>query len=344
MRLLKSVIIILLLLPFSLAHSDSGVILLYHHVASDTPPSTSISPAVFRAHLEYLRDNDFQVIGLNEMLDAVRSKGAIPDKAIAITFDDGYSSIFDTAFPMLTEFGYPFTLFVSTGPIDRQQTNYMKWEEIKEMADAGVTIANHLVEHPYMLDKLPNEAHPAWISRMRQEITEAENTISQHTGQNHRLLAYPYGEYDIDIKNLVEEMGFIGLAQNSGAVGYSTDLGAVPRFPLASIYANLETAKVKFATKAFNVEQREPASPVSSALRPSATLKFLPGDYNFSQIGCFSDSEPMNLSWSDSDEGVLTIEPKSNLAGRRSRYICTAPDTNSDRYFWYSVQWINLKG
>lgn len=324
-----------------LAASESAAILVYHHVAADTPPSTSISPENFIGHLEYLRDNNFTVMKLPELLAALEQKQPLPDKAVAITFDDGYISIYDTAFPLLQEFGYPFTLFVSTGPIDRQQRNFMSWQNIKEMSDAGVTIANHLVEHPYMLTRLDGESEGDWLARLRSEILAAQRSIAQHTGQEHRLLAYPYGEYDNNIKDLILNLGFTGLAQNSGAVGFNSDPAALPRFPLASIYANLETAKIKFASKAFNVRQIAPLSPVSSNPRPVARLKFLPGDYQLAQIACFSNGEPMEMSWSEQEEGLLEIVPKSDITGRRSRYICTAPDIESDRYYWYSVQWIN---
>jgi len=322
--------------------ATSGVALLYHHVAVDTPPSTSISPESFRAHLEYLRDNDFHVIDLSEMVNALQSRQSIPEKSIAITFDDGYSSIYDTAFPMLEEFGFPFTLFVTTGPIDAAQSNYMSWENIKEMANAGVTIANHLVEHPYMLDKLQGEAEVDWLYRMRQEILESQSTITRHTGQDNKFLAYPYGEYNNNIRELSEDLGFISFAQNSGAIGFDSDFLALPRFPLAGIYANLNTAKVKFGTKAFNVKQLSPLSPVTSDERPAASLMFSAGDYRPKQIACFSNSQAMDMAWSDAEKGVLTISPKADLSGRRSRYICTAPDVGSDRFFWYSVQWINL--
>ena len=132
---------------------SNGVILLYHHVATDSPPSTSISPEDFRGHLDYLRDNDFNVIPLDRLIEGLQNKEILPDKAVAITFDDGYISIYETAFPMLQSYNFPFTLFLSTGPIDRQQTNYINWEQIKEMSDAGVIIANHMVEHPYMLER-----------------------------------------------------------------------------------------------------------------------------------------------------------------------------------------------
>lgn len=320
--------------------AEHGVITAYHHVADDTPPSTTISPENFRGHLEYLRDNNFNVIALKDMVESLRNGEALPDKAVAITFDDGYISIFETAFPMLQEFGYPFTLFLSTGPIDQNMGNYMNWEQIREMSDAGVMIANHMVEHPYMLERSAGTSDAEWIAALRQELLAAEATIERETGQSHRYLAYPYGEFNPAIKSMLAEEGFTGLAQNSGAIGFHSDFLALPRFPLASIYANLNTASTKFATKSFNVSIQEPYSPVTTTRSPSVILDFEPGAYNFSQIGCFADSESLNMNWLNREEGIVELAPEREFSGRRWRYICTAPDPGSNRYFWYSVQWI----
>jgi len=321
--------------------ADSGVITLYHHVATDTPPSTTISPADFRAHLDYLKTNQFNVIGLDLMLDSIQNGRELPDKAIAITFDDGYSSIYETAFPMLKKYGFPFTLFVSTGPINNNQRNYMTWEQISEMSDAGVLIANHMIEHPYMLERLAGESDSQWITRLRNELLQAEQEIEQHTGQSHKYLAYPYGEFDKAIKNMLAETGFIGLAQNSGAVNSHTDFLAIPRYPLASIYANLDTAITKLESLAFEVQQLEPDSPVTSSHSPQVTLQFSTTKHNIAQINCFADSKAIPMQWLDRDNGIVKLVPEAEYSGRRWRYICTAPVANTGRYYWYSVQWID---
>jgi peptidoglycan/xylan/chitin deacetylase (PgdA/CDA1 family) len=322
--------------------AEHGVILLYHHVATDTPPSTSISPTDFRAQLEYLRDNDFSVIGLDTLIEALRNGKPVPDRAVAITFDDGYASIYSEAFPMLQSFGYPFTLFLSTDPINRSQANYMTWAQVRELSDAGVVIANHLIEHPYMLTRQEGETDQQWLQRQRVEILTAEETIANQTGQSHRYLAYPYGEFDPAIKSLLGELNFVGLAQNSGAVGYNSDFLALPRYPLASIYADLDSARTKLDTKAFNVSLLSPASPVTTVRNPPVTLQFDPGDYKLDQIGCFANSEPIPMTWLDKENGLVELRPDQEYPGRRWRYICTAPDPQSRRYYWYSVQWIKL--
>ncbi|MEQ8313747.1 MAG: polysaccharide deacetylase family protein [Gammaproteobacteria bacterium] len=320
---------------------SSGTVVAYHHVATDTPPSTTISPANFRRHLEYLRDNDFHVMPLNQMVEALRKGESIPDRAVAITFDDGYISIYETAFPMLQEFDMPFTLFLSTGPIDQGLSGYMNWDQIKEMSDAGVLIANHMVTHPYMLEREQGESESAWLNKLRAELLEAESAIELHTGRSHRYLAYPYGEFNPAIKQMLAEEGFTGFAQNSGAIGPNSDYLALPRFPLASIYANLDTAKIKFDALAFNASTVEPSSPVTSQASPSVTLRFNPGPYNFSQIGCFANSQPMEMEWLDRSSGLVEISTDQQFNGRRWRYICTAPAPGTNRYYWYSVQWIN---
>lgn len=321
--------------------AEHGVILQYHHVATDTPPSTSISPADFRAHLDYLRDHGFHVMALDEMLDALRNHQSVPDKSVAITFDDGYSSIYDTAFPLLQEYRFPFTLFVSTGPIDDEQPGFMDWNQIRDMADSGAIIANHMVEHPYMLTRLPEETEERWLERLRAELLSAEQSIAANTGQSHRYLAYPYGEFNPAIKAMLAEEGFVGLAQNSGAVGVDSDFLALPRFPLAGIYADLETARIKLDSLAFSVEQQDPQDPVTRSTSPSVRLKFAPGAYSFDQIGCFANSRPLPMVWLDKAEGLLELQADQQFEGRRWRYLCTAPLAGTGRYFWYSVQWIN---
>lgn len=321
--------------------AEHGVIVQYHHVALDTPPSTTISPADFRRHLEYLRDNAFNVLPLDQLVEALRSGEQVPDKSVAITFDDGYDSIYTTAFPLLQEFGFPFTVFIATQPIDDQQANFMTWTQLREMADQGALIANHMVNHPYMLDRSEGETDAQWLERQRDELLEAESRIRENTGQSVRYLAYPYGEYDVSILAMLEEEGFTGFAQNSGAVGFGSDFLALPRYPLASIYANLDTARTKFDSLAFNVLEKTPASPVTDDDSPSVRLRFGPGAYNLRQIGCFADSEPIPMTWLDQENGLVELNPQQSFQGRRWRYICTAPMPGSSRYFWYSVQWIN---
>ena len=345
----------LLLIPFIISLSlcsavfadNDAVILTYHHVADNTPPSTSISPKDFRSHLRYLQDNDFNVMPLPDIITALQNGEILPDKAIALTFDDGYLSIFETAFPMLKEFGFPFTLFVSTQPIDDQQANYMNWDQIRELSAAGVTVANHMVNHPYMLNKPADVNEQIWIKQLEQEMLQAQARIQQETQQNHFYLAYPYGEFDGAIKAMVSKNGFVGFAQNSGAISTDSDFLALPRFPLGGIYANLETAKVKMYSRAFSVALESPNSPVIDSTQAIAKLRFNSGNYLPGQINCFNNNQVMTMHWLDQQQGLLELKADQPAGARRWRYICTAPEQRTEndapkRYYWYSVPWIQL--
>src|SRR5690606_32589212 len=114
MRVLLLCCLLLLSLPASAA-----VMLIYHHVAEDTPRVSSVTAAELRGHLQYLRDNNFQVIGLDVLIDQLKSGKPIADNAVVITFDDSYENNFTTAHPILQEFGYPYTIFISPGDIDK---------------------------------------------------------------------------------------------------------------------------------------------------------------------------------------------------------------------------------
>ena len=154
-----------------------------------------------------------------------------------------------------------------------------------------------MVSHPYMLSRNNEETDANWLARQRAELLEAEATILKETGQSHRFLAYPYGEFNAQIKAMLVEEGYVGFAQNSGAVGYNSDFHALPRYPLAGIYARLETARVKFNSLAFNVELLEPDSPVTELERPEALLKFNLSGINSSQLGCYDNGQAMTLTW-----------------------------------------------
>jgi biofilm PGA synthesis lipoprotein PgaB len=319
--------------------AEHATITLYHHVSESTPASTSVSPAMFKQHLDHLRDDGFNVMPLPELLEALHERRQIPDKSTAITFDDGYISIYDTAFPILEEYGFPFTVFINTQPLNDKMQGYMSWAQVKEMSDAGVTIANHMENHPHMVDALPDEDNAARDQRLREELLRAQERIEAETGQNHKFIAYPYGEYDLANKAMLEELGFMGIGQQSGAVGFAADFLALPRFPFGGSYTDLNDFKQKVQTLSFHLLRVDPESQMTQERNPSVTLQFAPGDFNFRQLACYAGSQPMELEWLDQEQGLLRVSTEQTFNSRRYRYLCTAPLRGSNRYFWYSKDW-----
>lgn len=316
-----------------------AVILQYHHVDSRTPPSTSLPVEDFRTHMAYLRDNGFTVLRMEAVIKALQDGSPLPDRSAVITFDDAYVSVHDAALPVLREFGYPFTVFITAGLVGSNNRLYATWDQLRAMADADGTLANHSMTHPYMLERLPGEDAAAWRERQRREIEDAEALIEARTGQSHRLFAYPYGEYDPDIQQLLRELDYVGIGQHSGPISAASDFTALPRFPFSGIYASMNTFPDKVRSLAFDVRVVEPASPVTSELSPSAVLDFN-GSYRFDALNCFNNNVPMRITAVDAAEGIYRVETGEENRGRRFRYNCTAPGPEG-RFFWYSVPWVN---
>ena len=132
----------------AIAGDDHCVLLVYHRFTDDGPKSTSVSPELFREHLSYLQDNDFEVLPLDEVISALQERRVLPDKCVSLTADDGYQSIYDNAYPLLKEFQMPMAVFVATEAIDNHFPAMMSWQRLDEMSDlmlvAGKEIENYI--------------------------------------------------------------------------------------------------------------------------------------------------------------------------------------------------------
>lgn len=332
--------LLLLIVMLWLSPGHAAVMLIYHHVAEDTPRVSSVTPAEFREHLRYLRDNNFEVIGLDVLINQLKEGKPIADNAVVITFDDSYENNFTTAHPILQEFGYPYTIFISPGAIDDRIGPVLTWQQVKKMSEDGVLVANHAMWHEHMARPVQGESEADWLKRMQNSILQAEQRIKDETGQHHKWLAYPYGEFSDALENLVAELGFIGIGQQSGAIGPLTKLTRIPRYPAAGQYADLKDLGQKFRTLAFPITDYLSANQVITSNPPLLKLKLNIDDFRPQQLRCYAGSEVLEPVWLDAN----TFEVKSSkpVNRGRSRYNCTAPSLSKRGYFyWYSQPWLN---
>jgi peptidoglycan/xylan/chitin deacetylase (PgdA/CDA1 family) len=329
----------------------AAVILQYHHISTETPASTSTSPEWFAMHLDYLHEAGFDIVPLTDLVAHLRAGQPLPDKTAAITFDDGYISIYDTAWPMLKEKGWPFTVFVNTEPHDRGRPLFMSWAQLREIRAGGATIANHGVTHPYLLQRQPGHDEAAWKAWVAAEIVDAEERIAEQTGDNVKLFAYPYGEYNEAILKIVDELGFTGFGQHSGPLASFSDPRALPRFPFGGPYGDADD----FAAKVNSLPMPLARNPLGKRLesadgnpledivlhgpaaRPVLLLKFTDG-FDSGRLSCFvSRQGRAELSMED---GWIRVQPLKDLGRGRSRYNCTAGSVQAGRFHWYSQPWI----
>lgn len=314
-------------------------ILQYHHVDTKTPRSTSVTPAEFQAHMDYLSQAGFKVVDLAQSIAAIKAGQPLPDKAVAITFDDAYRNIYENGFPILKSHGYPFTVFINTGPVEKQHSSFLSWQQMQEMQQQGGVFANHTVNHPYMLQLEKDENKAAWRSRMEQEVMNVEGALVQHLGATPKMLAYPYGESNQALRQQMADLGLVAFGQQSGVVGPMSDFTNLPRFPAAGSYADLASLKDKLNAKPMPLAKSVETSDYAGAAPVSMTLTFAPGDYRLKQLSCFvSGQGRAQLAWRD--ERTVSVHTNQAFPEGRGRVNCTMPDASGQRFYWFSNVWI----
>ncbi len=319
----------------SVSTTPNAAILLYHHVSSSTPASTSISPEAFKSHMEYL-DAHHTVVSLQDVVSAIQHNTTLPENAVAITFDDGYANILDNAHPILADLGFPYTVFINPDEIG-VGPKQLTWEQVIAMHNDGVVFANHTLDHLHMLNGEQAMGERAWLEKVWQNVESAEKKIEDKLDISLKYLAYPFGEYNTALANKLKAEGYIGFGQHSGAVGPSSDMQALPRFPAAGPYANLATLKTKLNSLAMPVTQSSHKDPrmTTRNLSSPISLTIDSDDVRLTQVNCFFGGAPIETSL---EENVLTFTLDETLPVGRSRVNCTAPsNAQSGRYYWYST-------
>ena len=319
----------------SVSTTPNAAILLYHHVSSSTPASTSISPEAFKSHMEYL-DAHHTVVSLQDVVSAIQHNTTLPENAVAITFDDGYANILDNAHPILADLGFPYTVFINPDEIG-VGPKQLTWEQVIAMHNDGVVFANHTLDHLHMLNGEQAMGEHAWLEKVWQNVESAEKKIEDKLDISLKYLAYPFGEYNTALANKLKSEGYIGFGQHSGAVGLSSDMQALPRFPAAGPYANLATLKTKLNSLAMPVTQSSHKDPrmTTRNLSSPISLTIDSDDVRLTQVNCFFGGDPIETSL---EENVLTFTLDETLPVGRSRVNCTAPsNAQSGRYYWYST-------
>lgn len=177
----------------------------YHHIRPMPPESAGVTERAFtvtpeglEAHLKYFKENGYQVVLVDELLDYFDSGKPLPPKAVAITFDDGWQEHYKNAFPILKKYGVKATFFVPTGWVG--QPEIMSWDEMKEMSQAGMIFGSHSISHPY-LDKLSDE-------NLKKEVEDSKKLLEEKLGKQVDYIAYPAGMYNDKVIEAVKAAGY----------------------------------------------------------------------------------------------------------------------------------------
>src|SRR5881398_3598723 len=127
------------------------IIFCYHRLVDKVRfPGTEITPAVFEQQMKMLKDRGISIIGLQDLLAWKRGEKNIPPRCAVITFDDGWKSQYEVAWPILKKFGYTFTMFIYTEGVAGASLGggqAITWEMLADMRDNGIDIEAHSATH-----------------------------------------------------------------------------------------------------------------------------------------------------------------------------------------------------
>lgn len=222
-------------------------ILMYHGICADSSNGrhpyfeTNTPPAVFASHMQFLHENGYTTVDLNEAVAAVLT-GQNMHKRVAITFDDGYRNAYTHALPILAGYGMRATVFiVSEWTKDRRyasEKEYLTWAEVREMHNNGIRIGSHTVNHGELYSLTPSE--------LEYEIRQSKETIEDGLGEQIRSFSYPYAFPEQDrnfagrLKDLLETHGYEnGVSTILGTANRQSDWFFLPRLPVNG-YDDLE--------------------------------------------------------------------------------------------------------
>lgn len=342
-RLIPTLAACLAFAPAVPVADDSAVVLMYHRFGEDRYPSTSVRVSQFEQHLEHLRENDYAVIPLAELLEALEHDRPLPPRAVVITIDDAYRSVYEVAYPRLKAEGFPFTVFVATEPVDQGLPDYMSWAQLREMATGGASFANHGASHRSMVRGPGGEGGQERLAAVRADVERGRARLEAELEPLRGVFAYPYGEFDEAAAALVAQAGYVAFGQHSGAVGRLGDRRALPRFPMAEDFAGIDEFRTKVASLPLPVQAVEPWDPVTAERRPRIEVTLARRPERWRELACFVTGQGrVEPRWS-ADGLRFSVRPEADLGRGRQRVNCTAP-TASGRYQWFSHPWLIVDG
>ncbi|MBW2504312.1 MAG: polysaccharide deacetylase family protein [Deltaproteobacteria bacterium] len=327
--------------PASLHAADEAKVFVYHRFGDMRYPSTNVSLSRFKEHLEILREENFTVLTLGDVVDRLLNGAVLPERCAVLTVDDAYRSFLTGAVPLLREFGFPATLFVSTDTVGGN--DYLNWSELQTLHAMGIEIGNHSSSHSYLVNRKTGEGKTEWRDRVVEDVARAQKLLAQHLGQAPELFAYPYGEYSNDLIEIVKQFGFkAAFAQHSGVVARGEEAYTLPRFPMGGSSGEGAEFLKKLLMRHMPVKILDPSDTIIRDDNPPCLRVWIDtSSIDIRSIRCYvPGQEPASVKNISGQDNVFEIQAQQPLQERRSKYTLTASDEQGAQWFWFSKLWV----
>jgi peptidoglycan/xylan/chitin deacetylase (PgdA/CDA1 family) len=182
--------------------------ILTFHAIEDRREPISFPSRLFERLTATLTERGYRTVHLLEAVYGVRRGELGLDRSLVLTFDDGFASVYERAFPILRRLDMSATVFLTVGERPRASPTHrlpsflgrpmLSWSEIREMSRYGITFGAHTLTHPD-LTRLP-------LHRVRTEVAESKAAIEDALGREVTSFAYPFGRSSRAVRSVVEPL------------------------------------------------------------------------------------------------------------------------------------------
>jgi peptidoglycan/xylan/chitin deacetylase (PgdA/CDA1 family) len=226
------------------------IIFCYHRLVDKIRyPGTEITPAAFEAQMKELKDRGITVISMQDLLAWKRGEKNIPPRCAVITFDDGWKSQYEVAWPIMKKYGYTFTMFIYTegvrgGALGGGEA--ITWEQLADMRDNGVDIEAHTATHQDLREghnimlastggkrtrtKLTGPQYEQWVQN---EVVGCKQLLEQRLGIKINCFAVPFGNYNEHVKELARNAGYEAMFTVYGQpITFTSPMDSIGRYAI----------------------------------------------------------------------------------------------------------------
>ncbi|WP_430932196.1 polysaccharide deacetylase family protein [Saccharicrinis sp. 156] len=308
----------------------SAVGLVYHRFGDDRYPSTNTPLDKFEEQLLYLTQNGFKTYTVSGLIKGANDSA----KKIFITVDDGLKSFYTNGWPLLKKYNCKATLFVNTESVG--WGDYLNWEQLKKLAEAGIEIGSHSHKHTYFLN-IPDSMREQVFLK---DLDISEQLFKDSLGFVPKTYAYPYGEYDEQMANLLKKRGYeMSFAQNSGVWNYRTHPFAIPRFPIAGNYVEMEQFRLKVNMKPILIGNVSDFPFELSAGEKMYLRLSVDSVHNLHRVNCFYNNKSNSDIYQFKDD---TIRVSVKMPNNFRRVLLTFTSTDAtNQWYWWSKLFVN---
>lgn len=182
---------------------------IYYHRIDEEAHRSCVTPRAFAEQMRFLVREGFALLPFAALRDHLDSGRPFPERAVAVTFDDGFADNYAHAFPVLARESIPATIFLAAGYIggpelpvlrDRGGVAPLSWTQVGEMARHGVAFGAHTITHRE-LPGLPD-------AELEREVGGARDLIEERSGIHAETFCYPRGKFDERVKRAVQAAGY----------------------------------------------------------------------------------------------------------------------------------------